>query len=111
MDDALSALSRFHQSFSEVDCVLNSNRNLISEINHNHETRIPEMLTRNVSLIKQLNDNILKVVNLYSQLSEAFEKSFENVGGVAGEECDDDKDEPAVTYKSSPVSSKRTRTS
>ncbi|KAF7042741.1 hypothetical protein CFC21_052251 [Triticum aestivum] len=48
------------------------NRMLISEINQNHESRAPDSLTRNVGLIRELNNNIRRVVGLYADLSASF---------------------------------------
>ncbi|KAL3684547.1 hypothetical protein R1sor_002569 [Riccia sorocarpa] len=68
----------FHQNFSQVQFLLDHNRLLINEINQNHESKIPESLTRNVLLIRELNNNITKVVDLYASLSVSFVKLFDN---------------------------------
>ncbi len=68
----------FEHSFSQVQFLLDHNRLLIKEINQNHESKIPESLTRNVMLIRELNGNINKVVELYANLSSNFVKAFEN---------------------------------
>ncbi|KAL2603076.1 hypothetical protein R1flu_017214 [Riccia fluitans] len=68
----------FHQNFSQVQFLLDHNRLLINEINQNHESKIPESLTRNVLLIRELNNNITKVVDLYASLSVSFVTLFDN---------------------------------
>ncbi|KAI7735584.1 hypothetical protein M8C21_030747 [Ambrosia artemisiifolia] len=60
---------RFEKSFVEVERILDQNRVLINEINQNQESRMPDNLGRNVGLIRELNNNITKVVHLYSLLS------------------------------------------
>ncbi|KAJ7521245.1 hypothetical protein O6H91_19G043700 [Diphasiastrum complanatum] len=75
--------STFQGSFSRVQNLLDHNRLLISEINRNHETKLPESLTRNVTLIRELNNNISKVVELYSNLTAAF---VHDVAQPAGED-------------------------
>lgn len=72
----------FQRSFSQVQTILDQNRILIREITQNHETRIPENLARNVSLIRELNSNIARVVQLYANLSTDFVQSMmENSSG------------------------------
>ncbi|KAG6782260.1 hypothetical protein POTOM_011654 [Populus tomentosa] len=56
-------------------------RLLINEINQNHESKIPDNLTRNVGLIKELNNNIRRVVDLYADLSSNFTRSMEPSSG------------------------------
>ncbi|XP_065872547.1 protein ELF4-LIKE 4-like [Euphorbia lathyris] len=56
------ALQTVQKSFMEVQDILDQNRLLISEINQNHESKIPDNLTRNVGLIRELNNNIRRVV-------------------------------------------------
>ncbi|OWM83053.1 protein ELF4-LIKE 3 [Punica granatum] len=70
-------LQTFQKSFTQVQHILDQNRVLINEINQNHESRVPDSLTRNVGLIRELNNNIRKVVDLYSDLSSNFTKSME----------------------------------
>ncbi|KAJ9551250.1 hypothetical protein OSB04_015295 [Centaurea solstitialis] len=72
-------LQTFEKSFVQVQDILDQNRVLINEINQNHESRIPDNLGRNVGLIRELNNNIRKVVHLYSHLSSNFSKSMEEV--------------------------------
>ncbi|KAK9804119.1 hypothetical protein WJX73_000856 [Symbiochloris irregularis] len=59
------------QKFSTVQDILDQNKILIAEVNHNHDTRTPEALARNVILINELNSNISKVVQIYKELSSA----------------------------------------
>lgn len=65
-------IQTFHKSFVQVQSILDQNRVLISEINQNHESRAPDSLTRNVGLIRELNNNIRRVVGLYADLSASF---------------------------------------
>lgn len=67
----------FQKSFVQVQNLLDQNRLLINEINQNHESKIPDNLTRNVGLIRELNNNIRRVVDLYADLSSSFTKSAE----------------------------------
>ncbi|KAH7679920.1 Protein EARLY FLOWERING 4 domain-containing protein [Dioscorea alata] len=70
-------MQSFQNSFVQVQSILDQNRLLINEINQNHESRIPDNLNRNVGLIRELNNNIRRVVNLYADLSSSFTKSVE----------------------------------
>ncbi|KAL8458670.1 hypothetical protein ACS0TY_035419 [Phlomoides rotata] len=67
----------FQKSFGQVQNILDQNRLLINEINQNHELKIPDNLTRNVGLVRELNNNIRIVVDLYTDLSSSFTKSME----------------------------------
>ncbi|KAL2480042.1 Protein ELF4-LIKE 3 [Abeliophyllum distichum] len=67
----------FQKSFVQVQNILDQNRLLINEINQNHESKIPDNLSRNVGLIRELNNNIRRVVDLYSHLSTSFTKSVD----------------------------------
>ena len=60
------------EKFDAVQGVLETNRLLIIEINRNHGLRTPEALARNVVLIRELNANVGKVVDLYKELSVQF---------------------------------------
>ncbi|KAI3859937.1 hypothetical protein MKX03_007000 [Papaver bracteatum] len=70
----------FHKNFIQVQSLLDQNRLLINEINQNHESNIPHNLNRNVSLIRELNNNIRRVVLLYADLSSSL-VSCEGGGG------------------------------
>ncbi|CAA6664676.1 unnamed protein product [Spirodela intermedia] len=70
-------LQTFQKSFVQVQNILDQNRLLINEINQNHESKIPDNLTRNVGLIRELNNNIRRVVDLYADLSTSLSKSVE----------------------------------
>ncbi|KAK2358614.1 protein ELF4-LIKE [Trifolium repens] len=67
----------FQKSFVQVQNILDQNRVLINEINQNHESKVPDNLSRNVGLIKELNNNIRRVAQLYSDLSSSFTKSID----------------------------------
>ncbi|MBA0695615.1 hypothetical protein Goari_002228 [Gossypium aridum] len=70
-------LHTFQKSFVQVQDILDQNRLLINEINQNHESKIPNNLSRNVGLIKELNNNIRRVVDLYADLSTSYTRSME----------------------------------
>lgn len=70
-------MQSFQKSFVQVQNILDQNRLLINEINQNHESKIPDNLNRNVGLIRELNNNIRRVVDLYSDLSTSFTKSMD----------------------------------
>ncbi|PSS07324.1 Protein ELF4-LIKE like [Actinidia chinensis var. chinensis] len=70
-------LQTFQKSFVQVQNILDQNRLLINEINQNHESKIPNNLTRNVGLIRELNNNIRRVADIYADLSSSFSKSAE----------------------------------
>ncbi|XAR49897.1 hypothetical protein NMG60_11004072 [Bertholletia excelsa] len=70
-------LQTFQKSFVQVQNILDQNRVLINEINQNHESKIPDNLSRNVGLIRELNNNIRRVVDIYADLSSSFSKSRE----------------------------------
>ncbi|KAI9377857.1 hypothetical protein POPTR_019G131700v4, partial [Populus trichocarpa] len=65
-------LQTFQKSFVQVEDILDQNRLLINEINQNQESKIPDKLTRDVGLIKELNINIRRAVGLYADLSCNF---------------------------------------
>ncbi|KAG5387027.1 hypothetical protein IGI04_038497 [Brassica rapa subsp. trilocularis] len=70
-------LQSFQKSFVDVQDILDQNRLLINEINQNHESNQPENLSRNVGLIKELNNNIRRVASLYGDLSHSFSRSVD----------------------------------
>ncbi|KAI5576337.1 hypothetical protein BDE02_09G038600 [Populus trichocarpa] len=45
------------------------NSDLIKQVNANHQSKIPDNLVKNVSLIREINGNITKVMSIYSDLS------------------------------------------
>ena len=77
----------FHSVSRQVQYLLDHNRLLINEINQNQESRLSEGLTRNVLLIRQLNTNIGKVVDLYATLSSNFSNVFENLQEVNSDQA------------------------
>ncbi|PKA46055.1 Protein ELF4-like 2 [Apostasia shenzhenica] len=70
-------VQNFQKSFVQVQSILDQNRLLINEINQNHESKIPDNLNRNVGLIRELNNNIRRVVDLYADISTTFTKSID----------------------------------
>lgn len=67
----------FQKNFMQVQDILDQNRLLINEINQNHESKIPDNLTRNVGLIRELNNNIRRVVDLYADLSSSVTRAVD----------------------------------
>ncbi|CAO2841985.1 unnamed protein product [Amaranthus hypochondriacus] len=65
------------KSFGQVQSILDQNRLLINQINQNHESRLPDNISRNVGLIRELNNNIKRIVELYADLSKSVTKSIE----------------------------------
>ena len=82
----------FQKSFSQVQTILDQNRVLIREINQNQESKIPENLSRNVGLIRELNANIARVVELYANLSSEFVQSMEGEGEEAKRKEEEDEE-------------------
>lgn len=60
------------KGFKDVQSVLDQNRDLIRQVNENHQSKVPDNLVKNVSLIKEINGNISKVIGIYSDLSVNF---------------------------------------
>lgn len=58
------------ETIGTVQDILDKNKLLINEINHNLELRTPDSLFRNSILIKELNQNIGKVLQHYKELSD-----------------------------------------
>ena len=77
-------LHAFQTSFVQVQSLLDQNRVLINEINQNHESKVPGDLSRNVGLIRELNNNIRRVVDLYADLSSLFAASDAAAAGGGG---------------------------
>ncbi|KAL9224223.1 hypothetical protein vseg_000284 [Gypsophila vaccaria] len=90
-------LQTFQKSFVQVQSILDQNRLLINEINQNHESRIPDNLSRNVGLIRELNNNIRRVVDLYSDLSQSLTRSME--GSSEGDSSGALKSDGKATHK------------
>ncbi|KAK3228863.1 hypothetical protein Dsin_000744 [Dipteronia sinensis] len=68
--------SSLNTSFKQVQSVLDRNRVLIQQVNENHQSKIPDNMVKNVALIHEINGNISKVVNLYSDMSTNFSSAF-----------------------------------
>ena len=69
-------LHALQKSLSEAQDILDQNSLLINEISQNHESRMPDNLTRNVGLIRDLNNNVKRVVDIYADLSSSLTKSW-----------------------------------
>jgi hypothetical protein len=72
-----------YDKFSAVQSLLDRNQLLIEEINTNHGQRSQEALGRNVALINELNDNCMKIVALYKELSDVFVSPEEAAAAAA----------------------------
>lgn len=66
----------FNKSFRQVQTVLDRNRTLIQQVNENHQSKTADNMVKNVALIQEINQNISKVVSLYSDLSSNFSTAF-----------------------------------
>ncbi|NP_001183932.1 Protein ELF4-LIKE 2 [Zea mays] len=73
------------KSFGEVQGILEHNRVLIQEISQNQETRDADGLSRNVALIRELNTNIARVVDLYGDMSGSFARAVAAKKDAAGD--------------------------
>ncbi|ESQ51498.1 hypothetical protein EUTSA_v10017683mg [Eutrema salsugineum] len=62
--------------FKRAQLVLDQNRDLIQRVNENHRSRIPDNVTRNVGLINEINGNISRVMETYTDLSFEITKMF-----------------------------------
>lgn len=63
--------------FKRAQLVLDENRDLIRRVNDNHLSRIPENVSRNVGLINEINGNISRVMEIYTDLAVDFSKRIE----------------------------------
>ncbi|KAJ3673629.1 hypothetical protein LUZ60_005621 [Juncus effusus] len=84
MEGENKVIQAFQKSFVQVQSILDQNRLLINEINQNHESKQPDNLGRNVGLIRELNNNIRRVVDLYAEISSSFTKSVDSEGDSPG---------------------------
>ncbi|KAI3419470.1 Elf4 domain-containing protein, partial [Psidium guajava] len=66
----------FSKSFRQVQAVLDRNRALIQQVNENHQSKTADNMVKNVALIQEINQNVSKVVSLYSDLSLNFSSAF-----------------------------------
>lgn len=64
------------KQFQDVQDVLDRNRVLIAEINHNHQLGTNVALERNVPMLRELNGNIAKAVQLYKEAADSFVSAF-----------------------------------
>ncbi|PON62986.1 hypothetical protein PanWU01x14_134330 [Parasponia andersonii] len=93
-DEAWDTLSR---GFKQAQSVLDQNRELIQQVNDNHRSNVPDNLAENVSLIRQINGNISKVISIYSDLSVNFSaivhqrRELDTAAKKGEEEEDEDK--------------------
>lgn len=90
----------FQKSLGQVQNILDQNRLLITEINQNQESKIPDNLNRNVGLIRELNNNIRRVVDLYAHLSISSAKSSSIHVSSRGESSETTKSDAKKRIKS-----------
>ena len=64
------------RQFQDVQDILDRNRVLIAEINHNQQLGTNVALERNVPMLRELNGNIAKVVSLYQEAADSFSSSL-----------------------------------
>ncbi|KAM7496448.1 hypothetical protein LguiA_020862 [Lonicera macranthoides] len=69
---SVEAWKTLSEGFREVQSILDRNRALIRQVNENHQSKIPDNMVKNVSLIREINCNIARVTSLYSDLSVDF---------------------------------------
>lgn len=69
--EAVAAWPGFDK-FNAVQEVLDRNKLLIGEINHNHGLKTPEALHRNAILIRELNNNVGRVADMYRELADVL---------------------------------------
>lgn len=81
------AVQALQRSFAEVQAILEKNRILIQEITQNQESLEAGGLSRNVALIRELNGNIARVVDLYNALSCSFSSSLTNGSAPAASDA------------------------
>lgn len=66
------AWTTLSEGFKEAQSILDCNRVLIQQVNENQRSKAPGNLVKNVSLIREINSNISKVKEIYSDLSVKF---------------------------------------
>lgn len=71
-------LEAFSNIFLQVQTVLDQKRALITQVNDNHQSKLPKNLSRNITLIRQINPNIAKAVSIYFDLSANFSNIFQH---------------------------------
>ncbi|KAI3695809.1 hypothetical protein L1987_78811 [Smallanthus sonchifolius] len=75
-DESQAMWSSFTDGFREVQSVLDRNRILIQQVNENHRSKNHENMVSNVALIQEINNNVSKIVAMYSDLSTNFSTVF-----------------------------------
>ncbi|KAM7506886.1 hypothetical protein LguiA_017339 [Lonicera macranthoides] len=70
-------LQTFQKGFVQVQNILDQNRLLITEINQNRESKIPDNLSRNVGLIRELNNNVRLTTKSMEGSFKGYSKSME----------------------------------
>uniref|UniRef100_A0A7N0TSY5 Protein EARLY FLOWERING 4 domain-containing protein n=1 Tax=Kalanchoe fedtschenkoi TaxID=63787 RepID=A0A7N0TSY5_KALFE len=64
------------KNLRQVQSVLDRNRVLIQQVNDNHQSKIPENMVKNVALIREINDNVSRVIRMYSDLAGDLSRAF-----------------------------------
>ncbi|CAN1748593.1 Protein EARLY FLOWERING 4 [Linum perenne] len=75
-DEGSAAWANFGGTFREVQTVLDRNRDLIQQVNDNHQSKIADNMAKNVPLIQEINHNITKISSLYSGMSDNFVSTY-----------------------------------
>ncbi|KAL8242279.1 hypothetical protein R6Q59_012581 [Mikania micrantha] len=75
-EESQALWSSFTNGFREVQSVLDRNRALIQQVNENHRSKNHENMVSNVALIQEINNNVSRIVSLYSDLSSNFSSVF-----------------------------------
>jgi hypothetical protein len=70
--------------FGAVQDLLDRNKLLINQISANHAAKTVESLTHNKVLIKELNNNVARVVELYRELGETLPLEAGGATAAAG---------------------------
>lgn len=78
------------EKFRTVQNVLDANKLLITQVTRNQEERSPEALEKNGVLIKELNNNLYRVVELYKDIADTMANSSQSVPVEVVEEISTD---------------------
>ncbi|KAJ6948258.1 protein EARLY FLOWERING 4-like [Populus alba x Populus x berolinensis] len=73
----VEAWDTLSKSFKQVQSVLDRNRDLIQQVNANHQSKIPDNLVKNVSLIREINGNISKDDELKAGFTALYPRTLQ----------------------------------
>ncbi|KAL9235364.1 hypothetical protein vseg_010127 [Gypsophila vaccaria] len=71
-DGGGAAWETLNSGIEKVQALLDQNRALIRQVKENHESKIPDNLSKNVGLINGIDRNIRQVVSIYADISVNF---------------------------------------